>query len=48
MTVVNQTSPPRAAPAGPLRVVRQRTTPAGVELVLAASVPLAEGKNSDE
>ncbi len=36
---VKETAPPRRpGPAGPPRVVRQRFTPYGVELVVAASV----------
>jgi hypothetical protein len=39
---VKQTHPPGSAPDGPLRVIRQRMSPKGVELVVAASVPLLE------
>lgn len=39
---VKQTRPPGAAPIGPVRVIGQRTSPTGVELVVAASVPLLE------
>jgi hypothetical protein len=45
---VEQTAPPGGAPAGPLRVVRQRPAADGVCLVAAASVPLTEGKDSHE
>jgi hypothetical protein len=45
---VARTAPPGRAPAGPLRVVRQRTTAEGVQLVAAASVPLSgEGDRHD-
>jgi hypothetical protein len=37
---VKQTRPPRWTPEGPLRVIRQQTLPDGVELTVAASVPL--------
>jgi hypothetical protein len=39
---VTRTSPPRAAPGGPLRVVRERWAGERVSLVVAASVALAE------
>ncbi|MBN1459213.1 MAG: hypothetical protein JXA57_06740 [Armatimonadetes bacterium] len=39
---VKQTHPPEPIPVGPLRVIRQRTSPEGVELVAAASIPLLE------
>ena len=45
---VAQTSPPQGAPAGPLRVVRQRSTSDGVELVVVGSVPLPERKDRDD
>ena len=37
-----RTSAPRGAPSGPLRVVRERPCPEGIELVVAASVPPPE------
>ena len=37
---VVETEPPKGAPGGPQRVVRERVTPDGVELVTAASVAL--------
>jgi len=37
---VQRTEPPRGGPAGPLRVIRQRETADGIELVVAPSVPL--------
>jgi len=40
VTAVAETRSPKGAPAGPLRVVRQRVSPEGVELVTTASVPL--------
>ena len=40
---ITHTSPPAGPPTGPLRVVRQRLLPDAVQLVVAASVPLAEG-----
>jgi hypothetical protein len=40
VAAVAETRSPRGAPEGPLRVVRQRVTPEGVELVTTASVPL--------
>lgn len=43
---VKQTRPPGPTPVGPLRVIRRRTSPAGVELVVAASVPLLETEKS--
>jgi hypothetical protein len=45
LLTIEETSPPRGRPAGPLRVVRQRATGEGVYLVAAASVSLAEGKD---
>jgi len=47
--VVTYTSPPSGkAPAGPQRVVRERMTPEGVELLVAPSVPPPEGKDSHD
>ena len=40
VVAVVETRSPKGAPEGPLRVVRQRATPEGVELVTTASVPL--------
>ena len=40
VAAVVETRSPKGAPGGPLRVVRQRVTPEGVELVTTASVPL--------
>ena len=37
---VVETRSPKGAPGGPLRVVRERVTPEGVELVTTSSVPL--------
>jgi hypothetical protein len=45
---IEETAPPHGRPAGPLRVVRQRVTGEGVQLVAAASVPLAEGRDCHE
>lgn len=42
---VKETRSPKAAPGGPLRVVRQRSLPGGIELVTAASIPLVERKD---
>ena len=42
---VERTAPPRGAPSGPPRVVRQRSTSEGVHLVTAASIPAAEGED---
>jgi hypothetical protein len=42
-----RTAPPGEAPSGPLRVVGQRETAEGVELVVAASVTLSGGKDND-
>jgi len=43
---VTYTSPPSGrVPAGPERVVRERMTLEGVELLVAASVPPPEGKD---
>jgi hypothetical protein len=42
-----RTGPPGEAPCGPLRVVRQRETAEGVELVVAASVALSGGEDND-
>lgn len=40
VVAVVETRSPKGAPEGPLRVVRQRATGEGVELVTTASVPL--------
>ena len=46
---VAETAPPRARkPAGPRRVVRQRTTAQGVSLVVAATVPSPQGEDSHD
>jgi len=45
---VKQTRPPGSTPGGPLRVLRQRTPPDGVELVVAASIPLLETEKNHE
>jgi hypothetical protein len=45
---VKHTAPPRGAPSGPMRVVRQRSASDGVYLVAAASVSLAEGEDSHD
>jgi hypothetical protein len=42
---VKETRCPKGAPSGPLRVVRQRQLPEGVELVAAGSVVLQENEN---
>jgi len=42
---ITHTSPPASPPSGPRRIIRQRLLPEGVELVVAASVPLSEGKD---
>ncbi len=39
------TAPPGGGPGGPRRVVRERWAPQGVELVVAASVGLAQGED---
>jgi len=39
---VTRTGPPRRPLSGPLRVIRQRAAPGGVELVVAGSAPLPE------
>ena len=39
---VTRTGPPRGGPIGVLRIIRQRATDAGVELVTSASVSLAD------
>jgi hypothetical protein len=39
---VKQARPPGSTPGGPLRVIRQRMSPEGAELVAAASIPLLE------
>jgi len=46
--VTKQTSPPHGAPSGALRVVRQRLTSEGLELVVAPSAPLLEGTESHD
>ena len=43
----SRTGPPGKGPSGPLRVVRQRETAEGVELVVAASVALSGGEDND-
>jgi hypothetical protein len=48
VALVKQTRCPKAAPSGPLRVLRQRDLPDGVELVTAASAALARREGSDE
>jgi hypothetical protein len=40
-----RTSAPRGAPSGPLRVVRERSRPEGIELVVAASLPPPEKRD---
>jgi hypothetical protein len=46
---VKYTSPPsKPPPAGPQRVLRERVTSEGIELVVAACVPSPEGKTSDD
>jgi hypothetical protein len=47
VTATTRTGPPGEAPSGPLRVVRQRETAEGVELVVAASVALSGGEDND-
>jgi hypothetical protein len=37
-----ETAPPGRPPAGPMRIVRERTTDEGVHLVAAASIVLAD------
>ncbi len=45
---VTQTAPPRRRPpAGPPRVVRQRITARGVQLVVAPSVPLLQASRAE-
>jgi len=39
------TSPPGRAPGGPLRVIAQRNLSVAVEIVVAASIPLAEDQD---
>jgi len=45
---VRRTQPPRGGPAGPLRVIRQRETHDGVELVVSPSAPLPERETSHD
>ncbi len=45
---IEQTAPPGGAPTGPPRVVRERSTPEGVCLVTAASIPRPEGTDSHD
>jgi hypothetical protein len=45
---IKQTQPPRGGLKGPLRVIRQRATADGVELVVAASAPLPDGEDSHD
>jgi hypothetical protein len=45
---VRQTRPPRGEPSGPLRVIRQLTSGGGVELVVAASIPLPDREASHD
>jgi hypothetical protein len=45
---VERTQPPRGGPAGPLRVIRQRETSDGVELVVSPSLPLPERERSHD
>ena len=45
---VRRSQPPRGGPGGPLRVIRQREAAQGVELVVAASVPLPETEESHD
>jgi hypothetical protein len=45
---VIRTQPPRGGPAGPLRVVRQRQTHDGVELMVSPSAPLPEREKSHD
>jgi hypothetical protein len=44
---VKRTESPLRSPAGPLRVVRERRTPEGVQLLVAAMVPLPEPEVRD-
>lgn len=44
---VTRTAPPGGGPGGPLRVVRERWSAEGVHLVVAAAVPMPEGKDGD-
>jgi hypothetical protein len=44
---VTRTAPPGGGPDGPLRVVRERWSAEGVHLVVAATVPMPEGKGGD-
>ncbi len=48
IAVVKETRCPKAAPSGPLRVLRQRDLPDGVELVAAASAALERREESHE
>jgi hypothetical protein len=43
-----QTGPPGGPPPGPPRVVRERGTEEGVELVVAASVTLSGEEDNDD
>ena len=45
---VDRAHPPRGGPAGPLRVIRQRETRDGIELVVSPSVPLPEKEESHD
>ncbi len=48
VALVKETRCPKAAPSGPLRVLRQRDLPDGVELVAAASAAVERREESDE
>ena len=45
---VRRTQPPRGGPSGPLRVIRQRETRDGIELVVSPSVPLPQREKSHD
>lgn len=44
---ITETAPPRGAASGPKKVVRERWTPEGAHLVVAASITLAEGDDGN-
>lgn len=48
VAAVKETAPPRGAPSGPLRVLRQRETDAGLELTAGRSTPLVGENGLDD